>query len=469
VSFKVEFDRKCVLLYGNILNLFFENSLFWNSQRRFVRTYKTNNSILIVKVNCNVKMLMESIICQFIKILVMASSSTSLSKYKNVWLGSICSRAYVTISWQTLTILIVCLCNASMFCQGLQIQGNVVTLAGGGGQNAVLSGSANGLGTFSTCNSPEYIITNDATSQLYISDTGNHLIRQMSLTTGLVNTLAGSVGVVGTSNGFGTYAYFNFPRGLALDSLYNNLVIADSSNHVLRIVSISSGVATVTTFAGSVGFPGYADSVGTFAKFKSLAGIFLSRGSGSYYVADRGNHLIRVVTALGVVLTIAGTAGVPGYTDGFGTFASFIFPTDVVLDGTGNAYVSDQLNYVIRKINSNYLVTTLAGSGNPEIYDGVGLASGFLYPAGIKLDIYGNLIVGDGSANAIRMISSVAVVVTTIGGSKSGVGGRVDSFGTFSLFRGPVGVWIDMYDNVYIADTSNNLIRKITGPPLPTR
>jgi len=189
----------------------------------------------------------------------------------------------------------------------------------------------------------------------------------------------------------------------------------------------------------------------------------------NFYVADRGNHLIRYLYTNGIVTTIAGTAGVSGRANGLGTFSSFSFPSDIAVDQYGNAYVADQINYDIRKISSNYEVTTFAG--NTKVYgfsNSVGTYSVFSYVAGIRLDSFGNLIVVDEYNNVIRKVSTSSAIAMTLTGSTV-QSGFFDAYGTFATFQTPVGLCLDVYNNIYIADAGNNLIRKVYGPPFPTR
>jgi secreted PhoX family phosphatase len=172
------------------------------------------------------------------------------------------------------------------------------------------------------------------------------------------------------------------------------------------------------------------------------------------------NHLIRKITSGGVVTTLAGQAGVTGSTDGTGTAASFYYPTGVAVDTSGNIYVADNDNNLIRKITSGGVVTTLAGqAGVTGSTNGTGNAASFHSPQGIAVDTSGNVYVADAGNNLIRKITSGGVVTTFAG---SGSPGSTNGTGTTSSFLCPTGVAIDASGNVYVADMGNDLIRKIT-------
>ncbi len=215
-------------------------------------------------------------------------------------------------------------------------------------------GSVDGTGSDARFNSPKGL-TGDAT-YLYVADTYNQTIRRITLSSGLVSTFAGYAGTVGTTDGSGSEARFNYPFGVALDNS-GNLYVTDAISHTLRKIT-SAGA--VTTFAGVAGSSGSNDDIGTAAKFNFPAGI-VSDGS-NLFVVDSGNHTIRKITSAGVVTTFAGTAGSAGSTDATGVAARFNNPTALTIDAAGNLYVSDQNYTKIRKITSAGVVTTLSAT-----------------------------------------------------------------------------------------------------------
>jgi len=188
--------------------------------------------------------------------------------------------------------------------------------------------------------------------------------------------------------------------------------VADQSNSTIRKIT-SAGV--VTTFAGTAGVFGSADGTGAAASFNYPFGIAVD-ASGNVYVADQNNSAIRKITSAGVVTTFAGTAGVSGSADGTGTAASFNYPLGIAVDASGNVYVADQNNSTIRKITSAGVVTTFAGTaGVSGSADGTGAAASFYYPTGIAVDASGNVYVADTYNSTIRKITSAGVVTTFAG------------------------------------------------------
>ena len=168
------------------------------------------------------------------------------------------------------------------------------------------------------------------------------LVRACDSQPTMVVTLAGS-STSGYADGVGTYAQFNYPYGVAVDSS-GNVYVADSENSRIRFITPSG---TVTTLAGN-GTSGFLDGVGTYAQFNRPRGVAVD-SSGNVYVADTNNHRIRLITPNGTVTTLAGS-GSNLYADGVGTNAKFSSPSDVAVDSSGNVYVADQYNFRIRFI-----------------------------------------------------------------------------------------------------------------------
>ena len=321
--------------------------------------------------------------------------------------------------------------------------GLVSTFAGSG-----IPGSVDGSGTDAFFNGPADIAL-DASGNLFVADAGNHKIRKIT-PLGVVTTVAGS-GTIGSTNGTGIAASFNYPCGVAVDAS-GNLFVADRDNNKIRKIT-PAGV--VTTFAGS-GSSGSLEGTGTAASFSSPEGVAIDT-SGNIFVADTRNAKIRKVTPSGVVTTFTGS-GSGGSTDGSGTAASFNSPQDLIVDGGGNVFVADSNNFdnhKIRKITSAAVVTTIAGINMAQ--DGPGTAANFGSPQGVAMDTSGNIFVADGSK--IRKITPAGVVTTFAG---SGSSGSTDGTGTAASFGGLGGVASDASGNLFIADTGNNKIRKIT-------
>ena len=286
----------------------------------------------------------------------------------------------------------------------------------------------------------------DAEGNLYVADVDNHLIRKIT-PEGLVNTLAGT-GRAGFRNGDSRSAEFNSPSGVAVDAA-GNVYVADYYNHLIRKIT-AAGV--VSTLAGSIW--GFRDGLGTSAQFNRPIGVAVD-AAGNVYVANSDNHLIRKITAAGVVSTLAGSTR--GFRDGLGRSAQFNFPYGVAVDAVGNVYVADMFNHLIRKITPDGEVSTLAGS-TQGFKDGSGTSAQFNRPSGVALDTEGNVYVADMFNHLIRKITDEGVVSTLAGSTE----GFRDGLGTSSQFRLPYGVAVDAEGNVYVADYFNDRIRKIT-------
>jgi sugar lactone lactonase YvrE len=341
--------------------------------------------------------------------------------------------------------------------------GMVTTVAG----LARSSGSADGTGSAARFYGPRGIavdsagnlyVTDGSASNYFPNDPGSSTIRKIS-SGGVVTTLAGLANTLGSADGTGSAARFLFPRGVAVDGT-GNLYVAEPSNQVIR--KIDSG-GMVTTFAGLAGSSGSADGTGNAARF-NYPGWVAVDNAGNLYVADSDNNTIRKISSGGVVTTLAGTAGSPGYgsADGTGSAARFFNPTGVAVDGAGNVYVADFSNSTIRKVSSGEVATTVAGSARSlGSVDGTGSAARFSQPAGVAVDSAGNLYVADTFNETIRKISSGGVVTTLAG--LAGSYGSVDGTGSAARFNGPSGVAVDSIGNLYVADQHNQAIRKISS------
>ena len=334
--------------------------------------------------------------------------------------------------------------------------GVVTTLAGTAGSFSY----ADGTGAAARFYNPSGVAV-DGSGNLFVADYTNQVIRKIS-SGGVVTTLAGTSGSASSADGTGAAARFNYPTGVAVDGS-GNVYVADNGNHTVRKIT-SAGV--VTTLAGSAASPGTADGTGAAARFYNPAGVAVD-GSGNLYVADQSNHTIRKVTSVGVVSTVAGTVGSAGAADGTPASARLYNPSGVAVDGAGTVYVADRLNNTIRKVTSAGVVTTLAGSaGNLGSADGTGVAAKFNNPIGVAVDGSGTVYVADQSNHTIRMITSAGVVTTVAGAA--GLSGSADGTGASARFANPTGVAVDGAGNLYVADYSNQIIRKVTSAGVVT-
>lgn len=312
----------------------------------------------------------------------------------------------------------------------------------------------------------------------------------------IVTTFAGST-AKGYTNGQGATAKFYAPRGLVFDQV-DNLYVTDVGNNVIR--KITPG-GLVSTYAGS-GIMGTVDGSLATAQFTLNSGITID-GNSNLYVTN--SNCIRKITPAGNVTTIAGAiAGTTGFTDAQSTAARFNGPFDITADADGDLYVLDTYNEAIRKINGSGYVSTLCQSstlfnqpkgivfnkakgslfvanswnftilkitvaGEISVFAGTPNSAGYIdapattakfgYPVGIAADVSGNMYVTDQGTRYIRKIASDATVSTF---ASSGINGFSDGPATMARFNQPWGVAVDSKGDIYVADTENNCIRKIS-------
>lgn len=331
--------------------------------------------------------------------------------------------------------------------------GLVDTLAGA----YLQPGSTNGTGTAARFNQPGGLVYDAAGGRLVIADTLNSQLRALNLSTLVVTTPAGPAVSRGTVDGVGKAARFSAPDQIARDTA-GNLYIADRGNHTLRKIAPDG---TVTTLAGLAGTAGTVDGTGGAARFNAPSGVAVKDDGSLIYVSEAGAHLIRKVTAAGVVTTFAGTAGLSGSADGTGTAASFNQPTGLALDAAGNVFVADFGNATIRKITPAGVVTTFAGTaGQTASTNGTGVAARFRAPWGLAIDGSGNLYVADSLDQTIRRVTSESVVTTYAGAGFVGGSDDADTTGAARFFY-PYGVAVDSAGRVYVADYANHSVRRI--------
>ena len=290
-------------------------------------------------------------------------------------------------------------------------------------------------------------------------------------------TIAGTPGPGGWGDGTNGAAQFNGPWALAVDT-NGNVYVADIYNNDLRKVRQAGTNWVVTTIAGTPEQSGSADGTNENATFNAPAAIAID-GAGNLYVADAGNNTIRKLTRVGanwVSSTIAGTPspGQPVFRDGTNGVATFYNPNGIAVDSLTNVYVGDSGNNVIRRVTpmgTNWVTTTIAGTVSTAggFSDGTNQNALFDEPAGLAIDGSGNIFVGDTGNDVIRKMTPVGTnwVVTTIAGAV-GVPGPADGTNEAALFycpllaNGPMAIAVDTNDNLYVADAGDGLIRKVS-------
>lgn len=284
------------------------------------------------------------------------------------------------------------------------------------------------------------------TAATAVGDTGRQFRVVMSNSAGSVTSSAATLTV--TTSGATTLA--GYPYAITIDAsntlwvsvLPNIYASSPSFGGLIQSVSLSGNVSTL---AGSA-TPGFVNGTGTAARFNGPMGIARD-SAGDIYVADALNNTLRKVSSAGAVSTFAGSPS-SGFVDGSGTAARFSSLRGVAVDSSGNAYVADRGNNAIRKVTPAGVVSTLAGSSLPGSTDGTGSAASFFNPEGIAVDAAGIVYVADTSNSIIRRITPAGVVTTFAGPAAD--------------LTDPRGLAVDASGNVYVADTAHHRIRRIT-------
>ncbi|MGO9095116.1 MAG: BACON domain-containing protein, partial [Bryobacteraceae bacterium] len=347
-------------------------------------------------------------------------------------------------------------------------ENNIVVRISPGGVLTVVAGNGNfgfsgdgGPATTASLASP-YGLAVDSAGALYIADSSNNRIRKVS--GGTITTFAG--GGTGGDGGPATSAFLALPLGVAVDSA-GNLYIADWGDS--RIRKVSGG--TITTFAGG-GNQGLGDGgPATSASLSLPAGVAVD-SAGNVYIADSYNNRIRKVSG-GTITTVAGN-GAYGFSGDGGpaTSASLFYPFGVTVDSAGNLFIFDTFNQRIRKVSAGTIATVAgnglagySGDGGPATRASLNLAGGS-FNGGVGVDSAGNLYIADTFNQRIRKVSA-GTISTVAGNGNGGFAGDGGPAANASLF-GPSGVAVDSVGNLYIADASNNRIRKLSGGTIAT-
>ena len=345
-------------------------------------------------------------------------------------------------------------------------------VAAGTGVISTVAGSAiagfsgdGGAATSARLNNPPGLAM-DGGGNLFIADGSNNRLRRVAAGTGIITTVAGSGETTFSGDGVpATSAMLRFPYGLAMDG-GGNLFIADANNH--RVRRVAAGTRVITTVAGNGTFAYRGDGLpATSASLFFPQGVAVD-GGGNLFIADTYNHRIRRVAAdTGVITTVAGT-GTAGFSgDGeAATSARLWNPAVAAVDGSGNLFIADTTNHRIRRVAADTgVITTVAGNGTAGFRgDGVPATSTSLNsPQGVALDGSGNLFIADTLSSRIRRVAADTGVITTVAGNGT-AGFRGDGVpATSTSLNAPMAPAVDGSGNLFIADSSNQRIRRVAA------
>ncbi len=341
------------------------------------------------------------------------------------------------------------------------IPGTIATIAG---NQAWIYGGDGNLATASAIFLP-FGIAVDAAGDLFIADSSNNRIRRVDAASGIISTVAGT-GVIGATGDGGpaVAASLSSPSSVALDAA-GNLYFADSGNNLIRRIDAFTGV--ITTVAGTPNMHGYSGDLGlaTAATLNTPNGIAFD-ALGNLYLADTGNHVVRKIDPAGIISTVAGRGFASFSGDGGpAVSAGLSSPWSVTPTPAGGLYIADQNNNRIRLIDPRGTISTVIGTGSAGFGGDSGPAAQaqLNVPASVALDVAGNLYIADSGNNRIRKISSKTGLVTTIAGnSGESISGDLGPADQAELY-GPYTLALDNQGSLLIADVFHNRIRKVSA------
>src|SRR6202522_4270858 len=369
--------------------------------------------------------------------------------------------------------------------QVLLQQGIINTVAGNG--TASYSGDG-GLATYAEISQPHGVAV-DTIGNIYIADEYNNRIRKVTGATGIISTVAGGgTGCTGQTDSVGdgcpaTSAELNYPEGVAVDSA-GNIYIADQQNSRIRKVTASTGIISTVAGNGTAGYSGDG-GLATSAELRNPRGVTVD-ASGNIYIADSGNSCIReVIVSTGGISTVAGN-GTVGYSGdgGLSPSAELYSPDGLAVDSAGNIYIADTGNERIRAVGLEAapvvlppagLISTVAGDGTArysgdgglaiiaELYQPQAVSADSTYNSGVAVDSAGKIYISDSSNNRIRKVAVSNGIISTVAGDGTAGYSGDGGLATSAELRYPWGVTVDASGNIYIVDTNNRRIRKVTA------
>ncbi len=333
-----------------------------------------------------------------------------------------------------------------------------------------------GLATAATLRNPQSIAI-DNFGNIFIADSMNQVIRKITASTGKITTVVGNGGATYSGDGgLALRASLNTPAAVTIDGA-GNLYIADQGNNAIRKVDAVTQIITTVAGGGTSasGPDGLGDSGLATAALLSGPNDVAVDSMGNLYIADTFNGLVRRVNVVTGIISVAAGSGNSAGTDGFGdggaaTSAHLEAPLGIGLDSSNNLYIADSGNCLVRRVDATSgIITAVAGNGSSGYSGDLGNATNaaLAKPASVRVDPAGNIYVADQAKNAVRQINAVSSIITTIAGK--GAAGYAGNGGvpTLANLASPTGLALDSTGNIYIADFSNNVVRKITLQPAP--
>lgn len=307
-------------------------------------------------------------------------------------------------------------------------------------------------------------MTVDGAGNIFVADAHNHVVRKIDVT-GMITTFAGT-GTAGYSGngGAATAAKLNNPMSVATDAA-GNVYIADNVNNVIRVVNAAG---KIQNYAGNAisGYSGDGDTA-HLASLKLPQAIALD-ASGNLYIADGGNNVIRKVGADRIISTVAGNGALgDGGDGGQATDAKLSTPSGIAVNAAGDIYIADIFNNRVRKVDAvSGIITTIAGNGmtGNSGNGGPATAAYLNYPSSVSLDMLGNVYLTDAGNSNVRMINTSGIISNIAGSSTSGYAGDGD-LAVNAKLSSPRSVFVDGWGRIYIVDMGNHVIRKLTNEP----
>ncbi|SNT34940.1 Polygalacturonase [Granulicella rosea] len=346
----------------------------------------------------------------------------------------------------------------------------ISTVAGTPGTHSYLGDGA--AATAATLNTPQGLFV-DASSNIYIGDSSNNVIRKVNAATGVITTVAGGATTVctgGDAYGDGcpaTQAILTSPRGIAVDAS-GDIFIADQGKSYVRRVDGTTGLISIYAGTGSTGFTGDGGQ-STLARLKSPQAVDIDRATGNLYVSDSSNYRVRQITPAGIINTSAGYITTGTFAgDGFGataTTAALNLPGGAAVDPSGNLLIADRANNRIRKVNASAILSTIAGNGNTTLALAGGSAVGVAInaPYGVTSDALGNLYIADSNNVVWRLDAATQYMYVVAGGGTPCSGSYGDGCpGVQAKLSKPYQLSFDSQGNLYIADSGDYAIRKLS-------